>query len=98
MAILQLLAARAQLWRTGAIPEELQAIWDEAKALLPDWPGFRRLSLTEEQARADLAGQSASDQIWEVFQEDEDEVSEEEDGTGWVQKLNTWTDLTKDKP
>jgi hypothetical protein len=43
-SIVRLASARTQLWRTGAIPEELKELWEEAQRLLPDWPGFKRLS------------------------------------------------------
>jgi hypothetical protein len=41
--------ARTQLWRSGSVPEDLRELWDGARRLLPDWPGFHRLSLDREQ-------------------------------------------------
>ena len=44
-SVLRLAGARTQLWRSGSVPEDLRELWDAARRLLPDWPGFRRLSL-----------------------------------------------------
>ena len=48
-SVLRLAGARTQLWRSGSVPEDLRELWDAARRLLPDWPGFRRLSLDREQ-------------------------------------------------
>jgi hypothetical protein len=48
-SVMRLAGARTQLWRSGSVPEELRELWDTARRLLPDWPGFRRLSLDREQ-------------------------------------------------
>ena len=52
---IRLAAARTALWRTGAIPEASGGLWEEARQLLPEWPGFSRLTLNQEQ-RASLEG------------------------------------------
>jgi hypothetical protein len=60
-SMIRLMLARKQLWRTGQIDESLQQIWREAQEILPDWPGFRRLTLTAEELRAlDLCEQEAA--------------------------------------
>ena len=46
ISILQLAAARTGLWLTDELPKELRDLWDEARHKLPDWPGFKRLSIT----------------------------------------------------
>ena len=48
-SIIWLACARTQLWRTESVPVELRELWDEARRVLPEWPGFRRLSLDAEQ-------------------------------------------------
>lgn len=47
--IMRLSGARTALWRTGALPDNRTALWNEAQRQLPDWPGFHRLSLSPEQ-------------------------------------------------
>ena len=51
-SIIWLTYARTQLWRTGSVPAELRGVWDEAQRVLPEWPGFRRLSLDVEQMKS----------------------------------------------
>ncbi len=51
-SIIRLAWARTQLWRTGSVPAESRELWDEARRLLPEWPGFRRLSLDREQMKS----------------------------------------------
>ena len=50
-ALIVLTSARKLLWRTGQIPREYQQLWLEAQTLMPNWPGFRRLTLTAQQLR-----------------------------------------------
>jgi hypothetical protein len=49
VSVIRLTGARTQLWRSGSVPEDLRELWDAARRLLPDWPGFRRLSLDRRQ-------------------------------------------------
>jgi hypothetical protein len=49
-----LVYARTHMWRYGELPEALRELWNKAQSMIPDWPGFNRLSLNEEQMR-DLA-------------------------------------------
>jgi len=48
-SVMRLAGARTQLWRSGSVPEDLRELWDAACRLLPDWPGFLRLSLDRKQ-------------------------------------------------
>lgn len=47
--IMRLAGTRTVLWRTGELPENRAAFWNEAQRELPDWPGFQRLSLSPKQ-------------------------------------------------
>src|SRR5262249_60793910 len=51
-SVLRLAGARTHLWRSGSVPEDLRELWGAARRLLPDWPGFRRLSLDRGQMEA----------------------------------------------
>ncbi|HYN90233.1 MAG TPA: hypothetical protein VER55_16980 [Ardenticatenaceae bacterium] len=51
-SILRLIAARTELWSTGEMPAHLQSVWEQAQVLLPEWPGFQRLSLSPAQQEA----------------------------------------------
>jgi hypothetical protein len=50
-SLYRLVAARAEFWRSGNIPADSQALWDQAKELIPNWPGFQRMHITKEQRR-----------------------------------------------
>ena len=51
-SIIRLAGARTHLWRTGNIPEEFRELWEEARCVLLNWPGFQRLSLNRDQREA----------------------------------------------
>jgi hypothetical protein len=51
-SIIRLAGARTHLWRNGVIPEDCQELWADAQRLIPDWPGFKRKSLTPEELRS----------------------------------------------
>lgn len=54
-SICRLAHARTELWHHGEIPADHLDLWDEARAIIPDWPGFKRLTLDEKQ-RESLRG------------------------------------------
>jgi len=46
-SLIQLLAARRYLWFRGEVPALFRPLWDKAMREIPDWPGFRRLSVSD---------------------------------------------------
>jgi hypothetical protein len=46
-----LVYARTHMWRYGKLPEALVELWSKAQNMIPDWPGFKRLSLNEKEMR-----------------------------------------------
>ena len=69
-SLIRLISARKSLWRTGQISDGLGQVWREAQEIMPDWPGFRRLTLSAEELQAldfceaetaDMMGQLRSD-------------------------------------
>ena len=51
-SVIRLARARTHLWRTGSVPEESRELWEDARRVLPEWPGFRRLALNPEQLKS----------------------------------------------
>jgi hypothetical protein len=49
LSIIRLAGARTGLWKSGEIPEHSRELWAEAQRMMPNWPGFLRLSLNEAQ-------------------------------------------------
>jgi|ERR1700722_6809836 len=45
-------ALRLKLWDGRALDADEQRLWDSVKAQVPDWPLFKRLSLSSEQKQA----------------------------------------------
>ncbi len=50
-SIIRLAATRTALWQLGNVPAERKTLWEEALKLLPEWPGFRRLTLNDEEKK-----------------------------------------------
>lgn len=66
-SIMRLSNARKALWLIGTIPQELQLVWDDARMLIPDWPGFQRQTLgPEDRASLDACAQEFSDLVGAV--------------------------------
>ena len=79
-SVLRLAGARTQLWRSGSVPEDLRGLWDAARRLLPDWPGFRRLSLDREQLESlDACVEELAD-FMQAVQQDYDVTTTDEGG------------------
>jgi hypothetical protein len=81
-SVLMLAGVRTQLWRSGSVPEDLRELWDVACRLLPDWPGFRRLSLDRRQMESldaclgELAG------FMEAVEQDHPDATTTDEGGG----------------
>jgi hypothetical protein len=80
-SIIRLVGVRTHLWRAGAIPEDCGQLWAEAQRLIPEWPGFKRLAL-EEQERESLDGcaKELDDFIGAVVQDFPHVISKDEGG------------------
>ena len=63
-------------------------------AALPEWPGFRRLSLTDEDSAAVRLFQAELDAFEQEFLADADEVSRSIDEQG-ITRIEARFDLTK---
>lgn len=69
-----LLNARTMLWRRGSIPEQWQAFWAQAQQALPEWPGFKRLILDEEQRLSLEHAGAEHEEIMEWFSKQSSQV------------------------
>jgi hypothetical protein len=69
-SIIRLVSARTELWRTGVIPEDLHGLWAEAHRVIPNWPGFKRLSLNEYELKVlEECAEELGDLVAEVKQD-----------------------------
>ncbi|MDH3751326.1 MAG: hypothetical protein OEU90_10380 [Gammaproteobacteria bacterium] len=59
----RLIIARQHIWHDGSVPKELNTFWTEARQAIPEWPGFRRLSLSNDQYAAVLACEADSREV-----------------------------------
>ena len=66
---MRLFAIRINFWNNGAMKEEDQAFWNEAKARFPSWPIFQRLELTNESKSAHLKVQAEAEQFFVALSE-----------------------------
>jgi hypothetical protein len=81
-SVMRLAWARTQLWRTGSVPEESRELWEDARRVLPDWPGLWRLVLSPGQvASLDGCAEEVADFMGAV-QQDFPEVSTTDEGGG----------------
>jgi hypothetical protein len=81
-SVIRLAGVRTQLWRSGSVPEDLRGLWDAARRLLPDWPGFRRLSLDRGQMDALDACLEELAEFEQLLQQYSYDVSTTDEGGG----------------
>ena len=48
-SMIRLMGLRKQLWLSGRKTEPDQEVWQQARALIPNWPGFQRLTLNRQE-------------------------------------------------
>ena len=59
----------------------MRELWDAARRLLPDWPGFRRLSLDRDQMESlDACLEELADFMQALQQDDPDATTTDEGG------------------
>ncbi len=82
-SIYRLIEARRSFWDKHEISRELERLWLEAKSLIPEWPGFRRMELSEAERKYIDQCEATSEEFWAAFigGADEVEVIDHEDGT-----------------
>src|SRR5262249_27538722 len=81
-SVLRLAGARTQLWRSGSVPEDVRELWDAARRLLPDWPGFRRPSLDLEQMESLDACLEGLVEFTRMLQQNSYDVTSTDEGGG----------------
>jgi hypothetical protein len=91
---MRLVGARTELWRSGSISKNLCELWDAARRLLPDWPGFRRLSLDREQMKSLDACFEELTGFMQALQQEYTDATTTDEGGG----LRRFTALRKNEP
>lgn len=76
-SIILLVHARTAFWESEQVPGELQHFWDEACELIPSWPGFQRMYLTDEEKQAAAACKQRADEFYNDMTQALEELAEE---------------------
>jgi len=81
-SVIRLISARKQLWKSGINSEAQQQLLSDARKLVPNWPGFMRLSLTpEQQVSLQLCEEETADMM-ESLRQDAPIFTETDEGGG----------------
>ncbi|CAG0927887.1 hypothetical protein TFLX_00674 [Thermoflexales bacterium] len=91
-----LINARSGYWEDGGVPKHLLDAWEQAEALIPSWPGFQRLHLSDEQREKIRACVQSAQDFFDVFATQGDTVEIQEVAPG-IEEFSVTIDLTKDK-
>ena len=92
-AIFRLFSIRFKLWAGDELDADDQAYWDAALEVVPDYPLFRRIELSDDDRAAQLYTEQETLAGFEALFGDADDVNISEDGS-WSATF----DLTKDRP
>lgn len=88
-SLIRLSNARMALWETGGIPDDLRPLWDEAQQLLPNWPGFQRLSIGQKERKALDGCRQELDEIMGAIRNDFPNTATE-NKAGGVSTFRAW--------
>ena len=83
-SLIRLFGMRRQIWLSGssAVPEN--ELWREARALMPDWPGFRRMTLNQSEKESLRFCMEETGEIMESFRKDSSVFSVTDEGGGAI--------------
>lgn len=87
-----LLAARHAYWKWEQVPADLEGVWEAARRLIPEWPGFKRLYLADADRQAAETAEARADKFWEELRQVADDVELLETETGTKYK---WVSICK---
>jgi hypothetical protein len=87
------IGARSGYWENQMVPEHLLGVWEHARALMPLWPGFQRLRISEEQREAIRGCRLSAQDFFDVFEGEGEEVETAEAASG-IEKFRIRIDLT----
>ncbi len=93
-SVIRLSSARKWLWLRGEIPPELREVWAQARTLIPDWPGFMRLQLDEDQMESLRACEEELQEALRIIRQDFTDVTVENLGGG-VRHMKATRDLKR---
>jgi hypothetical protein len=93
--LLRLFGIRTRLWKDEPLTEDDERFWDRARSQVPGWAFFRRKTISADEQQVQDEAERATDQFFEVFFSDADELSiSEKDG---VQTYSATFKVTKEK-
>jgi hypothetical protein len=81
-SILRIFLARTRFWQDGAVPKTMHATWNEARALIPEWPLFKRLDLTPDQRTGLTAAREEQRDVMGLMRDASSEVEYDDRGGG----------------
>lgn len=81
-SMIRLCSARTYLWRNNVIPEESLNLWKTAQHIMPEWPGFNRLILDDEEKRSLDACNEELDDLMGAIHNDFPFVTTHDEGGG----------------
>ena len=91
--IYRLFAIRFRLWAGEALTDDDQSYWDAAQQLVPDYPLFHRVRISDDDRAAQEATEQETIAGFEALFGGADEVKIDEDGS-----FSATFDLTKEEP
>ena len=91
--IFRLFSIRFKLWAGDELSGDDQSYWDNAQRLVPDYPVFHRVDISDDDRAAQTAAEEDAMAGFEALFGDADELTVNEDGS-----FNATLDLTKDQP
>ena len=80
--IQRLVSARTSLWREREIPQCYRAFWAEAQQAIPHWPGFQRLTLSDDKMTSLRGCAEEMDDLMSAIHEDFPKVTFTDRGGG----------------
>ena len=84
LSMIRLIGMRKQLWLSGSKAEPEHPVWQQARALIPNWPGFKRLTLNRKEWEALKFCQEETDDLVKDFRQSSAIFSVTDEGDGAV--------------
>jgi hypothetical protein len=83
-SIIRLYATRRALWDSGRIPDQLKDFWQHAQETIPDWAGFKRLVLSQDDRAALKFCDEETEELMDSFRKDASVFSMTDQGGGVI--------------
>jgi len=82
LSMIRLIGLRKQVWLSGSKAEPTNEVWQHAREVIPNWPGFQRLTLNRQEWESLRSCQEETNDLMDDFRQTSSVFAVTDEGGG----------------